>query len=346
VAKEKEKEKVVNQVGASEVDAYVAKHLTGWQKFVRYFTGKKFTALIWSFFRGILLIGLCFLILYPIIVRFATSFKSSEDVFDPTVILIPRNFTFDNYLIMWKYATIPQLYLNTFAVSGLMGLAQMVSCMFVAYGLARFKFKGNGFIFIMCIFTLMIPAQLITTSMYFRYKAFNPLYMFSFGEVLYNVPNVDMTKGWTAIALLSATGTMYRNGLFVFLLRQYFVNQPKELEEAAYIDGAGFFKTFLKVMLPSALPLLVTVFLFAFVWQYNDYFYVKALNPNANILATKIQQSASAYVTTVLRQPENGVLRDIFDAALMIMHITPLVALYVVCQKSFTQSIERSGMVG
>lgn len=342
----KEQVKLANEVGATEVDAYVARQLSGWEKFFNYFKSKKFASLIWGFFRTILLIGLCFLILYPIIVRFASSFKSPEDVYDPTVIFIPRNFTFDNYRTMWSYATIPQMYLNSITVSGLMGLAQMVSCMLVAYGLARFKFKGNGFIFLMCIVTLMIPVQMLTTSMYFRYKAFNPIYMFSFGEVLYNVPNVDMTKGWTAIGLLSSTATMYRNGLFIFLLRQYFKNQPKELEEAAYIDGAGPFRTFYKVMLPSALPLLVTVFLFAFVWQYNDTIYVKLLNPNAKVLATKIQQAASSYVVTMLRQPENGVLRDIYDASLMIMHVAPLVALYVVCQRFFVQSIERSGMVG
>lgn len=338
--------KLTNQIGAGEVDNYVPKNQSKFLSFLYYFRSKKFTSLIWSIFRMVLLLGICFLILYPIIIRLASSFKSPEDVYDPTVILIPRNFTFEIYQTMWKYVDIPKLYWNSFSSSAMLGVTQMVSCMFVAYGLARFKFKGNGLIFLLCIVTLMIPVQMLTTAMYFRYKAFNPLVMFSFGEILYSVPNIDLTKGWTAFALLSATATAYRNGLFIFLLRQYFKNQPKELEEAAYIDGAGPFRTFLQVMLPSALPLLVTVFLFAFVWQYNDYYYINILNSTAQVMATKVLSSAGSYVTTVLKQPENGVLRDLYDAALIIYHVAPLIVLYVICQRFFVQSIERSGMVG
>ncbi len=341
-----DKIKLTNEVGAEEVDNFVIPTLTPWQKFKRVIFGKKTFDFVWALIRSILLIGISYLIIYPMLITAITSFMPVEDVYDPTVILIPTAVNFNSYVAMWSFAEIPKLYFNSFSTSLMFALMQMCSCMLVAYGLARFKFKGNNFIFLMCIFTLMIPIQMLTTSMYFRYKAFNPMFMFSFGEQLSTVPNIDLTRGWTAIGLLSSTATMYRNGLFVFLLRQYFVNQPKELEEAAYIDGAGPFRTFVQVMLPSALPMLVTVFLFAFVWQYNDRYYIGMLNPNAEVMATRISGMGSRYVTGVLKISGDSVRNSLYQSACTVMHIAPIVVLYCFCQKFFVQSIERSGMVG
>ena len=341
-----EKIKLVNEVGAEEVDNYVIPTLTKWQKLKRFLLGKRTFSFLWGLIRSVLLIGISYLIVYPLVITLITSFMSSSDVYDPTVILIPTGINIYGYVAMWKFAEIPQLYLSSFTSSFAFAVLQMCSCMLVAYGLARFKFKGNNFIFLMCIFTLMIPIQMLTKAMYFRYTAFNPLYMFSFGEQLSRVPNINLTRGWTAIGLLSATATMYRNGLFVFLLRQYFVNQPKELEEAAYIDGAGPFRTFVQVMLPSAVPMLVTVFLFAFVWQYNDIYYIDMLNPTAEVMATRINGMGAKYVSGVLDITGDAVLNSLYQSACTIMHIAPIVILYCFCQKFFVQSIERSGMVG
>ena len=338
--------KLTNEVGAEEVDNFVIPTLTPWQKFKRAVFGKKTFDIIWGLIRSVLLIGISYLIIYPMLITLITSFMPVEDVYDPTVILIPTAININSYIAMWSYAEIPKLYFSSFSTSLIFALLQMCSCMLVAYGLARFKFKGNNFIFLMCIFTLMIPIQMLTTSMYFRYKAFNPMFMFAFGEQLSTVPNIDLTRGWTAIGLLSSTATMYRNGLFVFLLRQYFVNQPKELEEAAYIDGAGPFRTFVQVMLPSAVPMLVTVFLFAFVWQYNDKYYIGMLNPNAEVMATRISGMGARYVTGVLKISGDSVRESLYQSACTVMHIAPIVVLYCFCQKFFVQSIERSGMVG
>ncbi|MBE7092799.1 MAG: carbohydrate ABC transporter permease [Clostridiales bacterium] len=341
-----DKIKLTNEVGAEEVDNFVIPTLTPWQKFKRALFGKRTFSFVWGLIRTVLLIGICYLIIYPLMITLITSFMPLDDVYDPTVILVPTAININTYVAMWSYGHIPQLYFSSFSTSLMFALMQMCSCMLVAYGLARFKFKGNNFIFLMCIFTLMIPIQMLTTSMYFRYKAFNPMFMFAFGEQLSTVPNIDLTRGWTAIGLLSSTATMYRNGLFVFLLRQYFVNQPKELEEAAYIDGAGPFRTFIQVMLPSALPMLVTVFLFAFVWQYNDRYYIGMLNPNAEVMATRVTGMGANYVKSVLDVSGDAVLNSLYQSACTIMHIAPIVVLYCFCQKFFVQSIERSGMVG
>jgi len=342
-----DKIKLTNEVGAEEVDNFVVPTLTGWQKFKRAIFGKKTFDIIWGIVRFVLLLGICYLVVYPMLITLISSFKSRSDIYDPTVILIPKALNFGNYTAIWKWkeAGIANLYLTSFLSSFLLAVLQMCSCMLVAYGLARFKFKGNNFFFLMCIFTLMVPVQMLTTSMFIRYRTFNPLYMFTFGVQLYKIPAINLTEGWTAIGLLSATATMYRNGLFVFLLRQYFINQPKELEEAAYIDGAGPFRTFVQVMLPSALPMLVTVFLFAFVWQYNDIFYIGNLNATAQVMANKINGMGERYVSYI-GETGNKDLSVLFQAACTVMHVAPIVILYCFCQRFFVQSIERSGMVG
>lgn len=349
----KQLEKQVNVVGAQEVDALKIKKLTGWSAVKGFARSKKVRGFLWAIIRSVLLIGLCWLIIYPMFVQLTTSLKTAQDVYDQTVIFIPRNITLSNYVAMWNHLHIPTLFINSVLSSLVLGTLQMASCTLVAYGLARFKFKGNSLVFFMVIATLIIPVQLMADTMKMRYSNFNPLTMFSMRPECFNASSVEsdiagikLVGGWPILIAMSATCVMFKNGLFIFLLRQYFRNQPKELEEAAYIDGAGTFRTFWQVMLPSALPLMVTVFLFAFVWQYNDNWYLSMLYPNADVLSQKISGAAQGYVQNVLKQPNNSALVEIYNGALLMMHVLPLVVLYVFCQRFFVESIERSGMVG
>lgn len=350
----KKVQRAVNLVGAQEVDSYQAARLVGWEKIKFFLLSKKVKKWVWAIIRLVLLLGLGFLIIYPILQSLSVAFKSVNDLYDRTVVFIPRDFTTDNFIAIWKYINVPEAYLNSIFWSGALSLLQMVSCMFVAYGLARFKFKGRGVIFALVIITLVVPLQLLAEAMKIRYKYFDPTNMFSMNpNILWpevppgaTPPGLPLMGSWWILALMSATAVMYKNGLFIFLLRQYFRNQPKELEEAAYIDGAGTIRTFLQVMLPSALPLLVTVFLFAFVWLYNDNYYVVVLFPNAKVMSNLIQSIGYKFVNSVLKQTNNWALMSLYDAAALILHIIPLIILYLFCQRFFVQSIERSGMVG
>lgn len=341
--------KQVNQVGAAEVDQYRVEKLHGWAAVKAFFKSKKTRSFLWGIIRTVLLVGLCWLILYPLLVQFSASLKTAEDIYDPTVIFIPRHVTLANYTAMWKYIDYPTLFLGSVASSLGLGLLQMASCTLVAYGLARFKFKGNGMVFFLVIATLIVPIQLIADTMKLRFANFNPLTMFSIGPELFDTKSGSGIKltGWPVMIIMSATCVMFKNGLFIFLLRQYFRGQPKELEEAAYIDGAGTFRTFWQIMMPSALPIMVTVFLFAFVWQYNDNTYLALIYPQAKVLSMKITTAASAYVNRLSNMTGgNNAVMDSYNGALVILHILPLLLLYICCQKFFVQSIERSGMVG
>lgn len=140
-----------------------------------------------------------------------------------------------------------------------------------------------------------------------------------------------------------------KNGLYIYMIRQFFRNIPKELEEAAYVDGCGTLKTFVKIMLPDAKPILTSCFLFAFVWQWTDGFYSKMFLGNIKLLSTglaRIVDSLGAYLqrltgntVTVSVAYSNCIL-----ATGTLMIIMPLIILYLFAQKGFVESLSSSGI--
>lgn len=293
---------------------------------------------IWSIFRLLLFIGLIFMILYPLIVKFSASIKTEVDMADPSVMFIPKNPTFFYYQVVINSVDYMKTLFKTVGFTLLCSVLQISSCLFVAYGLARFKFKGNRLIFGMTLLTLAIPPQVLLLPLYFRFKNFNLLEMFKFTGVM---SGLDMTNSIVPFLLLSVTASAFKNGLYIFLLHQYYRNTPEVLEEAAYIDGCGVFKTFFKIMVPGALPIIISVFLFSFVWQWNDIYYANMLAPDLPLLSNKlfgidfsVLGSDSDIFTAMLNTPKFFLL------------ILPLLILYIFTQRFFTESIERSGTVG
>ena len=238
---------------------------------------------LWAIFRTVLIIGLGFMIIQPVIMQLSSSFKSISDLYDGSVYLIPKNPTLYNYRRVWEYLEYPLRFVNSLLYCGGCSLLQLASCTLVAYGLARFKFKGRGIVMGMVIFTLIIPPQTVLLSLYLQFQYFSPLSIFTLGMSLKGI-NLIGTP-WPLL-ILSATAVGFKNGLYIFMLRQHFKNLPKALEEAASIDGCGAFQTFFRVVLPGALPMMASILLFSFVWQWNDYFYTTILTPGMKIFTT------------------------------------------------------------
>ena len=222
---------------------------------------------IWKLMRFVLLVGLSFMILYPVFVKFSASLKSTADMMDSTVVFIPKNPTLQNYKIVLNSVNYTLTLLMTVLFCLVQSLLQLASCSLVAYGIARFKFKGHKLLFGMAVLTLIIPPQIILLPLYIRFHFFGITNIFQFSGIF---SGVDLINTYWPFLLLSGTALGFKNGLYIYLLRQHFKNMPMALEEAAYIDGCGPFRTFLRIMLPGSVPMLVTVFLFSFVWQWND----------------------------------------------------------------------------
>lgn len=156
---------------------------------------------------------------------------------------------------------------------------------------------------------------------------------------------MNIANSYLPLILMSATGLAFKNGLYIFLLRQFFRGIPDELEESAYMDGCGTFRTFVQIILPLSIPMMITVFLFAFCWQWTDDFYVGLLN-------TGIETSNQLLVDLVGAVPPSLKLgyagQTLYETAIRntcgLMIIAPLVILYAFCQNFLVQGIEHSGI--
>lgn len=324
-----------------------------WQRMkAKYLTGYFLGRVIWAIFRYVLLIGIAYVVLYPFFAKIASSFMGQEDFVDATVKLIPKHFTLDTY----KYIILENHYLQAIANTTLLSLAcaviQTLTCAVIGYGFAKFKFKGNGLLFVLVIFTMIIPHPTLQLSMFMQFRYFDVLEIMNFlGGGL--IPKFNVTGGMTSfnltntywpLMILSATGLAFKNGLYIFMMRQFYKGVPDELEESAYVDGSGVFRTFVQIILPLSIPMMITIFLFSFSWQWTDSFYTSVFftKPTIYLMKSIIQIPPSLDVTYAGTDLYNAAIRN--TCGLLI--IAPLVVLYLFCQRYLIQGIERTGITG
>jgi multiple sugar transport system permease protein len=161
---------------------------------------------------------------------------------------------------------------------------------------------------------------------------------------LINLSSINFNNTYWPLILMSFGGLAFKNGLYIFMLRQFFRGVPDELEESAYIDGYGPFKTFFKIILPISVPMMITVFLFAFSWQWTDNFYV-------NTFFTTTGPKLMPDIIMIPKQLDTDYAgKALFETAIRntcgIMILTPLLVVYLFCQRYLVEGIERSGIVG
>ena len=301
--------------------------------------------------RFLLMLGVSFVILYPFVSRIAGSFMSYTDVIDSTVSLIPKDPTLDIYKYIITEVGYLEALRNTVLLSLISAIVQTFVACLIGYGLAKFKFKGNALIMALVVVTMTIPHNSL------RYSLSSHFRQFDLGTVIsWDYPGiielitggaVNLTNTYWPMVILSLTGLAFKNGLYIYLMRQFFKGVPDELEESAYVDGSGTLRTFLQIIIPLAVPMMITIFLFSFSWQWTDEFYVGLFFPSGynalKMMPTVYQEAFGGWLV-----PPVGVdaYRTVVRNTAGIMIIAPLIVLYLFCQKYLVQGIERSGLVG
>ena len=159
-----------------------------------------------------------------------------------------------------------------------------------------------------------------------------------------NVTSINMINTNFPLYILSLTGLAYKNGLYIFLLRQFFRGIPDELEESAYLDGSGVFSTFVRIIIPLSVTMMVTVFMFSFCWQWTDNFYTELFyTTSGDLLLPDIIKVPKSLDTNYAGQA-------LYTAAIRnacgILIIAPLIVLYLFGQRYIVEGIERSGITG
>ena len=295
--------------------------------------------LLWSIVRFCLLAGLGFIILYPFLAKISSMFMSVDDLHDPIVWFVPRKPTLDNIRNVIEYGHYWEALQNTAIVSVVCALLQTASATLTAYGLARFHFRGRSLLFGLAVLTIVIPPQTIYLSLFTKFRFFDFLGLLRVAGI--STPN--LTETIVPMLLLSFTALGLKNGLYILILTQLFRNLPKELSEAACVDGAGMFRTFWSVNLPQVRSMMVSVFLLSFAWQWTDTFYSGLFFRQVPVLPNVI---SSVRVINEIGAVDNNEISATMVNTAVILVILPLVLVYLVGQRFLIQGVERSGMVG
>lgn len=300
-----------------------------------------------------LVIGLCFIILYPVLKFFPNIFGDMSDLGNPDVVWIPKKFSLLSFKAAFKIAmgsSFKGIFITTvYAIS--ITLIQVFMSAMTGYSIARVNFRGRNLIFSLVILTFLVPPQALLISQYLHFKQFDVLGLFS----LFTGSSIDIINKPFVLYLLAFLGFGLKQGLFIFIFRQFFITMPGEFEEAAVIDGCGFYKTYFKIMLPNAMPPIMTVGVLSFVSNYGDVYYTNYFHPDGPYMGVILQR----VFDPTRRDAVNSALFDHFNIfltnqltfdttrqAALIIFLIPLLIVYFLAQKKLVENLERSGIVG
>lgn len=300
---------------------------------------KKSGERIWSFFRFVILLGIGFIVLYPLIYMVSCAFRERSDMNDPTVMWLPRHYTLNIIKETWRAMDFGSTLKNTIFLNIGCSLVQVMSCAVTGYGFARFDFKGKKMLFGIVIMMILVPPQVISLPLYTQFRFFGIKGLFS----------VNLIDSMLTMYLPAMTANGIRSGLMILIFRQFFRGLPRELEDAACIDGCGPFMTFVRVMIPNAASAFLTVFLFSVVWYWNDYYVSTAFFTDTRTVATVLYDldsrlSRALYGDARIKPSARELI--VWKEAGCLMSILPILIMYVFLQKHFTEGIERSGLAG
>lgn len=311
-----------------------------------YLLRKSVSGTLYKIARAVLIFGLCFLIIQPLLNKISVSFMLERDLYDSTVISVPRNFTTGNYKLVTQLIDFWKSLFNTIWMSLVVAVVQVVFCTLVGYGFARFQFPLKKFWFACVIFVIVVPPQTIMSSLYLNFRFFD---IFGLIELISGSP-LNMLNSLTPYIILCMGCMGLKSGLYIFLIRQFFRSVPKELDEAAYVDGCGSLATFFKVMLPDAKPIITSCFLFAYVWQWTDTFYSNMFLRKYSLLPSglsAITGRLSEYLSRSMGSASTSApvaYGQMMISVGILMAIIPLLIIYVFAQKGFVESLSQSGI--
>ena len=269
-----------------------------------------------SIVKHVLLAGFLLLMLYPLIWMVVSSFKPGDTVLTDTS-LIPSQVTFENYTSGWNALNEPftLFFFNSLVVSIGSIVGNLVSCTLAAFALARLNFRGKRLYFAITLVSVMLPLHVLVVPQYIFFSS------------------LGMVNTFFPLLLPKFLAT---DAFFVFLMVQFIRTIPRELDQAAWIDGAGPFRTFWSIILPLMTPALVTTTIFTFIWTWNDFFV-----PLIYLTSPKVYTLPVALSTLVDSETLDGI-GTLF--AMSVLSLVPVVLFFAFAQKHLVRGIATTGL--
>lgn len=302
-----------------------------------------------SVLRMLFLLAFEFVLLYPVIFMISNSFKVTSDTLNPAVKWFSLSPTTYGYKVAWMAFDYWNGLKITFLFGIVSGLIEVVTCAVYAYGLSRFELRFKKIWMFLLIVTILIPDVMLIIPRILNFR-----YMDVFGilGLFYKLTGVDLRVNitdtvWT-FYLPSLFGVGLKGGLFIYIYMQFFKGLPKELEEAAWIDGAGPVQTFIRIIIPSSGVVILTVFIFSFIWHWNDWLLATMYTENNHTLAFTLR-NISGYIGQLWSSMKISADSSSYYGAPLaacLMFIAPPTLLYVILQRHFIESVDRVGIVG
>lgn len=285
----------------------------------------------------LLLICIGFVYLYPLIYMFITSIMSLEDLLDASSKWIPSGVYIKNYIDAFRVMNFKESVIDSFLIAFIPSICQVVVCSFAGYGFARYDFRGKKILMAIMILTFVIPPQITMMPTYLLYS---------------DLKLIGSIKALIYPALL---GQGFKSAIFILIYYQFFKQIPNSLIEAAQIDGAGHIRTYFSIAIRSVIPAMIVVFLFSFVWYWNETYLTGLYLGNTGIgakntmstLLLELKQFEASY-TKMYPVTENSPdkLNEAIKMAGTIIATAPLLILGFVLQRHLTESIDSSGITG
>lgn len=275
---------------------------------------RKINALI---YHGLMLL-VSFMMLYPVLWLAASSLKPNGDIFSTATELIPRHLTIEHYTTGWKgfgHYSFATFFLNSLLVASLSSIGMIFSSALVAFGLARINFKGRNFWFVLMVITMMLPGQVMMIP---RFVLFNKM-------------------GWVGTFLPMIVPAFFASGFNIFLIMQFIRGIPRDMDEAAKIDGCSWFGVFWRIILPLIIPSLVTVGVLTFIASWEDFM-------GALLYLNKPNMYTVAYALKMFNDSSQADYGATF--AMSALSLIPILTLFFLFQKNLIEGISIEGLKG
>ena len=274
-----------------------------------------------SWLRLVVLLAIVAVVLYPLIWMIGTSVKSQQEIVS-NIGLLPEKFTPGNYTAGWSNFDVSfgRFFFNSAMVSLLTVVGNAVSCLLAAYAFARLKFRLRGMWFAVMIGTLLLPGHVLIVPQYILFRT------------------LGLVGGdWPYLPLLIPQ-FLATEAFFVFLMVQFMRGIPRELDEAARIDGAGAFGIFRHVILPLSRPALVTTAIFSFIWTWNEFFRQLVFLSNLSDYTVPVA------LTLFIDSTSQSAVGPMF--AMAVLSLLPVFVFFVAFQRMLVEGINTSGIKG